>query len=191
LWSTESIDLKDGQQYFINGVPVLSATGLGASIINSNLITVGPLQSLTVQGSANFNNGIKTSSIDANSILTGQIDSQESFTVNVNSQQSYYADNNVIEVGNKDNTRRPIKVFGSLSIGINNPNPELGLAVKGDVSFADKRFTTGTSAPTVGTFAKGDICWNSNPQEFNYIGWVCVLEGTPGTWLPFGAISRQ
>lgn len=191
LWSTESIDLKDGQQYFINGTPVLSATGLGASIVHSNLTTVGPLQSLTVQGPAKFNNGIETSSIDVNSILTKQIESQESFTVNINDQQSYYADNNVIEVGNKDNTRRTVKVFGSLSIGINNPNPELGLAVKGDVSFADKRFTNGTGAPTSGSFAKGDICWNSNPQEFNYIGWVCVLEGTPGTWLPFGAISRQ
>jgi hypothetical protein len=57
--------------------------------------------------------------------------------------------------------------------------------------FANKKFFTGTAIPTSGTFNKGDICWNSNPQESSYIGWVCIIEGTPGEWLPFGAIGRQ
>lgn len=191
LWSTESIDLNQGQQYHINGVAVLSAESLGSSVVHSNLTTLGPLQSLTVQGSATFANGLTSSSIESASIVSNQITSSGSFTVTVNSHQAVYADGNEIQIGDKNNARRPVKVFGQLSVGINNPDPTLGLAVNGDISFAGKRFTNATGAPTTGTFAKGDICWNTNPQEFNYIGWVCVVEGTPGTWLPFGAISRQ
>ena len=52
LWANTSLDLDDQQAYHINGRSVLSATGLGTSVVNSNLITVGPLQSLTVTGSA-------------------------------------------------------------------------------------------------------------------------------------------
>lgn len=191
LWSSESIDLNQGQQYHINGVAVLSAESLGSSIVHSNLISVGPLQSLTVQGSATFINGIKTSSIESNSVVSNQIQATDTFTINVNNIQTFYSDNNEIEIGNKNNLRKPVKVFGPLSVGINNPDPTLGLAVNGDVSFSDKRFTNGTGAPTTGTFTKGDICWNTTPQEYGYIGWVCVADGTPGTWLPFGAISRQ
>lgn len=191
LCSSESIDLGQGKQYHIDGIPVLSSESLGSSVVHSNLTTLGPLQGLTVQGSATFANGIITNSIESNSIISSQVNSREAFTVNLNNKQAFYADGNEIQIGSLESTRRPVKVFGQLSVGVNNPDPTLGLAVKGDISFSNKRFTNGTSAPEAGTFAKGDICWNTNPQEFSYIGWVCVVEGTPGTWLPFGAINRQ
>ncbi|MBN1630804.1 MAG: hypothetical protein JW990_13655 [Thermoleophilia bacterium] len=47
----------------------------------------------------------------------------------------------------------------------------------------------GAAAPSVGAFAKGDVCWNSDPSAAGYIGWVCVEGGSPGVWKGFGAIE--
>ena len=110
---------------------------------------------------------------------------------NVLEDEIFYADLNEIAVGNKQNVHRPVKVFGKLSVGVNTANDDVDLTVKGDVRFANKKFTTGTTIPTQGSFVKGDICWNQTPTPDNYIGWVCVEDGAPGQWLPFGAIARQ
>jgi|694.fasta_scaffold123296_2 hypothetical protein len=46
----------------------------------------------------------------------------------------------------------------------------------------------GTSPPASGTWAKGDITWNNDPIDATSpIGWICLVAGTPGTWLEFGA----
>lgn len=49
--------------------------------------------------------------------------------------------------------------------------------------------TSGTTAPTTGTWSQGDKCKNTAPTESGtagskYIttGWCCVSSGTPGTW---------
>lgn len=39
-----------------------------------------------------------------------------------------------------------------------------------------------TAAPTTGTWADGDIVWNSAPVAGGTPGWMCVTAGTPGTW---------
>lgn len=39
-----------------------------------------------------------------------------------------------------------------------------------------------TAAPTVGTWQRGDIVWNTSPSAAAPPGWVCVTAGTPGTW---------
>ncbi len=48
----------------------------------------------------------------------------------------------------------------------------------------------GTDAPSSGTWAKGDIVWNTSPSAGAYIGWTCTAGGTPGTWKGFGAIAN-
>lgn len=47
-----------------------------------------------------------------------------------------------------------------------------------------------TSVPTTGTWAAGDFVKNSAPSELGaaaskYVifGWLCVVGGTPGTWV--------
>lgn len=47
-----------------------------------------------------------------------------------------------------------------------------------------------TTAPTSGTYAKGDEIKNSNPSELGvptakYVidGWRCLVGGSPGTWV--------
>ena len=47
----------------------------------------------------------------------------------------------------------------------------------------------GTSAPASGTWAVGDIMWNTSPAAAGTIGWVCTTAGTPGTWKTFGTIA--
>jgi hypothetical protein len=39
-----------------------------------------------------------------------------------------------------------------------------------------------TAAPTTGSWGKGSIVWNINPSAGGTPGWVCVADGTPGTW---------
>jgi hypothetical protein len=45
------------------------------------------------------------------------------------------------------------------------------------------------AAPTTGTWKLGDIVYNTSPASAGFIGWVCTVAGTPGTWRTFGLIS--
>lgn len=47
----------------------------------------------------------------------------------------------------------------------------------------------GTAPPVADTYEQGDIFYNSAPVSGGYIGWVCTVGGTPGTWKTFGLIS--
>jgi hypothetical protein len=205
LWSSESIDVSVGQGYYVNGQVVLTDTGLGDTVVNSNLSKLGNLESLTVIGAskfignidgerstATFKNAIFNNGVNQLNITSIGLNASSNIVVSLATQDEvFYADSNEIVLGNKSSARRPVKVNGPMSIGVNNPDPDVDFTVKGNVSIANRKFITGLQAPTQGTFSKGDICWNNDPQGDNYIGWVCVVEGTPGTWLPFGAIVRQ
>ena len=52
-----------------------------------------------------------------------------------------------------------------------------------------QNFEYGGAAPVSGTYAEGDIVWDTSPSAGGHIGWVCVTAGTPGTWKTFGAIT--
>jgi len=204
LSSTESIDLAQNQAYYIDGQLVLSGGALGVGISSSNLTSVGTLQTLAVQGLTTMFGGLDAthSNITAKSftlvdglirvaINGNQINNSDYMSLAVAQDEVFYGDSQQIALGSKSNTSRTVKVFGSLTVGVNNPDPDLALAVAGNVSFGGKKFINGDAAPTEGTYSKGDICWNNNPIVHNYIGWVCVAEGNPGEWLPFGAIGNQ
>ncbi len=44
------------------------------------------------------------------------------------------------------------------------------------------RIIFSTQTPTTGTWAVGDICYNTTPVAGGAPGWVCTTAGTPGTW---------
>jgi len=46
-----------------------------------------------------------------------------------------------------------------------------------------------TVAPTTGTWTQGDICNFISPVSSGYIGAVCTVSGTPGTWKNYGLIT--
>lgn len=191
LWSSEPIDLAAGNCYFINSRPVLSENSLGDSVTQSRLTTVGSLESLTVRGEATFEHTLNVNnSVTTPTLLTDKISSSSKISVSINSDEAFYADYNEITIGNKNNTRKPVKLFGPVAIGISSVDElDTDLTIKGGIKFSGKKFTTGLAAPTEGAFNKGDICWNDDPKLHSHIGWVCVTSGVPGVWIPFGAIG--
>lgn len=51
-------------------------------------------------------------------------------------------------------------------------------------------FPPASAAPsTGGPYIIGDVVYNSAPATSGYIGWVCTVAGSPGTWKPFGLIA--
>ncbi len=203
LYSSESIDLAESKSLMIGGKSVISAVGLGNSITQSNLSRLGTLEELNVSGEATFYERVNAtrSVIDARvikfsdttefTISKGLLSSNDKITLEINGIDKFYADGNETIIGDSRNTRNVVKVFGTMTVGVNNPPEDVDLAVNGNLQFANKKFTTGPSIPVSGQFAKGDICWNSNPTPDNYVGWICTEGGAPGQWLPFGMIARQ
>jgi hypothetical protein len=190
LWSTESIDVGPNKGYYVNGILAVSDSGLGPTILHSNLVSVGTLNGLHVSGVTEL------ASTSASSLAVGPITvtstgitSTAGITADVNGQKVISADTAQIAIGDSGLQSKPVKVFGPLSVNINNPDPSLQFAVNGDVSIGGKRFTNGVAAPTAGSFQVGDICWNSAPTLNSYIGWICVTAGVPGQWAPFGMIG--
>jgi hypothetical protein len=202
LFSTESIDIAEKQAYYANGKPVLSENTLGESVTHSTLTSVGSLESLTVQGdtkligelsvynTAKFN--VAAFVGDFNTVFADEhgIKGTTNIAIKVSEADTFYADTSEIVIGNKNNTRRQVKMFGPVSVNVNTPDNSVDLEVQGDVSFGGKKFVNGTTEPKQGSFTKGDICWNQDPGEHNFVGWICVSSGAPGAWLPFGAITR-
>jgi hypothetical protein len=59
----------------------------------------------------------------------------------------------------------------------------------GTVNVSTELYNQFSAAPSSGTWAVGDVVWNSVPTAGGTIGWVCTTAGTPGTWKTFGAIA--
>jgi len=48
--------------------------------------------------------------------------------------------------------------------------------------FLPRKMESGSAAPTTGTWTRGDIIWKLDPSAGGSPGWVCVADGSPGTW---------
>jgi len=192
LWSSEDINLSPGKSYKINDQLMLSETALGSSITSSNLSVLGTLDNLTVLGSSNLATvtaqAIHTTELTVNSVSLSSINS-DNLSISINNTTALEINEHAISIGNAQASAKPVKVFGNLSININTPDPTLSLQVAGNIGFAGRKFITADAAPTSGLFNKGDTCWNTEPTVGGYMGWVCIVSGTPGQWAPFGLIS--
>lgn len=47
----------------------------------------------------------------------------------------------------------------------------------------------GTAVPSSGTWPQGAKVYSKYPSAGGYLGWVCVVGGTPGTWKTFGPVT--
>jgi hypothetical protein len=190
VWTSESIDIANERSYFINGDEVLTSNALGLKVINSSLVTLGKLTELTVNGSTWLNGSVTLANpLTVDAITVSTVSSNDSISILANNTDVMYATATEIIVGSTKDMRRPVKVFGPLSIGISNPDPTVSLSVNGTVSFNNKKFVNSVSIPSNGSFCKGDICWNENPTTNGYVGWICIQSGTPGEWKPFGLLG--
>ena len=194
IYSTESIDIANNNGYYIGNQLVLSSHALGPAVVESNLIKVGVLQDLVVAGSAQLttilSNDIQLSSESNHIVISSSgVSTDNEFTISRGHHADLHISATDISIGHRQNKTRPVRLSGRVGINVSNPNESVDLAVGGDFSFANKKFTTGTSAPDDGVYSKGDICWNSNPNTSSYVGWICITEGNPGEWRPFGLIA--
>lgn len=200
-----SMSIDTGGNYLINGEVVLSKNDLGPNVVRSNISKLGVLESLKVDGPIEGRSTITTDTLWATNIFAKSNNSSntlhiepdyininaEKFKLSLNENKILSADQQNIILGNSPQSPNLIKLYGNVSVGVQNPDPSVKLEVSGPVKFNNKKFVDGTSAPTTGVFNKGDICWNTNPSPGNFIGWVCVVNGDPGQWVPFGLISTQ
>lgn len=196
LYSSENIDVgqHNDAAYLINGQKVLSSTELGSTIISSNLQKLGTLESLAVAGSISVGTFIIADELRIGhyQITQSGISSDlNNVVIRTSDDEIIFADDKQISIGDKAQQQKPVKVFGPLSVGINNPDPSVNFSVLGDVNINGKRFMVRWSMPDSGTYIAGDIAWSGNPQPGSYIGWVCTVSGTPGAWSGFGMIANQ
>lgn len=212
LWSTEDFDLASGKEYRINNIPVVSEGALGVTVTKSNLKHLGTLRELNVDGHVNIDHFLK---YDANTqqvslgaespvgMLTLEnfthqfvVDSTDSGHWKVGtyttSDLSIVTDDTTrISVGANGGVTINSKttVNGKLGIGVKNFAEDVDLTVAGPVRIENKKFEVGNGVPEHGAYRAGDIVWNDSPQPSGFVGWICIREGTPGIWKPFGAIS--
>jgi len=214
IWSSEILDLHSNAYFSIDGIPVLTAKDLGSTVTNSNLTKVGTLKNLRTQGNLTIDEhvfyesstqrvGFGTDSPNGSVSIAG-FDGE--FIVDCST--------GAVKVGNwtttdlnivtDDTTRIQISATGNITIGsnsdtktqilgklgINIKNPDVDIATAGPVRFQGKKQETGDKIPTEGSYKIGDIIWNTKPKPTSYVGWICVREGTPGEWKPFGQIGN-
>ena len=192
IWSSETIDLADEKYFAIGNSVVLSKFALGRSVTESNLSKLGVLTELQVAGDAAVTRTLSTSRLEVGKTAfdDGRILVKDTFNILRNNVNDFQV-GETISLGNTENLNRTVSLFGNVTIGVKTAQEGASLTVGGAISFENKKFTTGTSAPEHGIYRKGDIVWNSDPTPTGYVGWVCVTGGSPGTWLPFGLISAQ
>lgn len=219
IWSSDSIDIRDGGSYRIDNTSVLTKSELGNTITSSNLQTVGRLRNLETTGDLNVDQfvfynstfsrlGIGTDAPNASLSIADETleiilgaDNQEavignwtSHTLNLvtdNTPRIIVKHNGDVTIGQKGNTDTKVNVYGKLGVGVTNPDDDVSLTTSGSVRFNGRKFMNGSEIPTTGYYKKGDIIWNNEPLDTGYVGWVCTRDGTPGKWLPFGPIGRQ
>lgn len=212
---SENIDLPNDKAYLIGGIPVITSDELGATITKSNLRKIGTLDKLNVAGDVNFGDFVFSS---RRSFNIGNQDSGAVFSVfdetnNVqiilegneegrakigtfnntgvdivvgNQTRLTVGTNGNIALGRESNSNTLINLYGKVGVNVKNPSEEFEVA--GNIKFQNKLFAVGDRPPTEGYYKQGDIVWNSGPIVSNYIGWVCVMNGSPGNWAPFGQI---
>lgn len=220
FFSSESIDLAKEKQISINGVATLTETELGSTVVKSNLRQVGRLKGLLVDGSVAIDQylfynssamrlGIGTDQPNAAlSIAEDGLEVVIGTTDSVNGKVGTYGTHDFdivtddvpritvtsggnIKLGNKNSKPIEVNIHGKLAVGVNTIDSRVDLHVAGAVKFNERIHQYSDSPPQHGMHTKGDVVWNTNPALGKSVGWVCVRDGTPGTWLPFGEIKPQ
>ena len=220
FFSSESIDLDKDKHFSIGNTVVLSTKELGSTVLKSNLQTVGRLQGLIVDGSVNINQyliyngatdrlGLGTEapnaafSVAENAIevmlgtnddfhgMVGTFASTDFDIVTDNTSRISVKANGNIDLGNAKRNPIQVKVNGKLSVGVENPDPAVDLHVAGAVRFGGHIQMYASNSPQEGTYAVGDIVWNTAARVGTGVGWVCLRAGSPGAWYPFGEIKER
>jgi hypothetical protein len=204
--SSENIDLIADRAFYINKTKVIDHQSLGTGITSSNLTSVGILNELRVAGSFTVDDHLSVtgnavtvfrpfsiSDVTGNLTFTGSRfeTSSKDFAIIAATDKIISIDNlGNIALGDKQRTDKIISAYGKLALNVSNPDPDVDLQVNGNIMFGGKKFINAAMAPTSGIWNKGDIAWNSQPEDTGFVGWICITGGKPGEWKPFGYIGK-
>ena len=217
FFSSETIDLAKDRAVTINGIKIIDDKELGTSITKSSLREVGRLRGLIVDGSLSVNQflyynatsdrlGLGTEEPNAalsicdqgveivigareyNKAGIGVYNSSDLELITDNTTRVTISAGGNIELGNRNNGPVQVLVHGTMGINVVTPDPRTNLHIGGAIKFNDTLHLKGTRPPEGGSFKQGDIVWNSEPQQRNYVGWICIQSGNPGIWAQFGEI---
>ena len=213
--STEHFELLKDREYRIDGTPVLSATALGTGIVKSNLREVGRLRGLIVDGGFNldqyvfYNNttnrfgvGIENPNAglsvceDGVEVMLGTKDQSIGIVGTYASVPFEIVTDSTarITVGSSGNitfNSSEVVLNGKLAIGVRTRDSRVDLHIAGPIKYQDHIHQYLNGVPDSGTYTRGDIAWNTEPDVGRCVGWVCVRAGSPGTWMPFGEIKQS
>lgn len=212
FFATESVELRAGKIYMINGQNVLSQDTLGTTVTKSNLKKLGVLEKLEIENSLTVDNylyydpntqrlGLGTESPNgAISVLSWDhefiVDSTDDKRFKVGTYTT-----GGLDIVTDDTPRISLEPTGAitlhnkvvikdkLGVGVKNFVTDADITSAGPVRFQGKKFEVGEKEPSEGSYVKGDIVWNCDPTASGYVGWICIRPGTPGTWKPFGQIA--
>lgn len=93
-----------------------------------------------------------------------------------------------IVVGQQSKQDGKLSVHGKLGVNVKNVPSDVDLMTQNPIRFQGKKMENASDIPQSGTYTKGDIVWNTEPETDKAVGWICVRTGTPGEWKPFGKI---
>lgn len=220
FFSTENIDLAENRHFSVNRSVVLTEKELGPSVTKSSLKQVGRLNGLIVDGSINVNQhlfynsatdrlGLGTDTPNAalsvvkdtievmlgtTRELHGMVGTHSSTDFDIvtdSTARIIVKGNGNIDLGNPSRNPVQVTINGKLSVGVAVPDPAVDLHVAGPVRINNKLHISAKEPPKSGTYDVGDIVWNSAPRVNQCIGWVCLRDGSPGSWYPFGEIKEK
>lgn len=220
LFSSENFDLDKDKHFSIGNTVVLSSKELGPTVTKSNLQSVGRLRGLIVDGSVNINQyliyngtsdrlGLGTDAPNAafsvaendievmlgtTELLHGMVGTFASTNFDIvtdNTTRISVKANGNVDIGNLNRNPIQVKINGKLSVGVENPDPAVDLHVAGAVRFGGHIQTYAGTTPQEGTYAVGDIVWNTGARVGSGVGWICLRAGSPGAWYPFGEIKER
>ena len=165
--------LTSGSQNVAVGYTALAKLTTGSS---STAIGYGALNNVTTQGgqcALGYLAGTVISTGTNNTFLgtlAGQNASQLNSAANTIciGYGVWSTASNQIVIGNSTNA--------SLMIGQGNATP------LSRIQFGPNSMLWAAASPTTGTWAEGDICWNTGAAAGGSPGWVCTTGGTSGTW---------
>lgn len=218
FFSSENIDIAKDKSFSINGIKVINETELGTTVTKSSLREVGRLRGLIVDGSMSINQflfynatsdrlGLGTEEPNAalsicdegveivigareyNKVGIGAYNSSDLELITDNTTRVTISAGGNIELGNRNNGPVQVSVHGTMGVNVSTPDPRTVLHVGGAIKFNDTLHLKGTRPPEGGSFKQGDIVWNSEPQQRQFVGWICIQSGNPGIWAQFGEIK--
>lgn len=213
---SESIELAKNKAVTIAGVKVLDTNELGPTVVKSNLKEVGRLRGLLVDGSVVIDNyifynsssnrlGLGTNEANAAisvaemgiEVMLGTSDQSHGIVGTYASTDFDIVTDNIprltvkangnIDLGNSNKSSQ-VRVHGKLSVGVNNPDPNVDLHVAGPVRIHNRIHMYADKPPISGNYSIGDIIWNTDPKQKGFVGWICTRAGDPGVWNQFGEI---